>query len=182
MYTTKFKVLTAQDQQRVSRISRFILAGSSLAKPKVIEQTAPKKSNDRKKYGYDSATYTASPTLALDSFLTTLCSTIPVSIMPGLNDPASVALPQQPIHLALFDKAKAFVPSTLESVTNPCWWEIDGVKIFGSSGQNLDDVHKYVDDDHIEGGRVGLLEKMLRWRHCAPTAPDTLCMSHIIRS
>jgi DNA polymerase delta subunit 2 len=95
--------------------------------------------------------------------------------MPGINDPASVALPQQPIHLALFDKAKAFVPSTLESVTNPCWWDIDGVKVFGSSGQNIDDVYRYVDDAHIESGRIGLLEKMLRWRHCAPTAPDTLC-------
>jgi DNA polymerase delta subunit 2 len=164
-----------QDQQRASRISRFILAGDSLAKPKVVDQSGPKKATDRKKYGYDATTYTANPTLALDSLLTTLCSTIPVSIMPGCNDPAGVALPQQPIHTALFDKAKAFVPSTLECVTNPCWWEIDGIKVFGSSGQCIDDVYKYVDDDHIEGGRVGLLEKMLRWRHCAPTAPDTLC-------
>jgi len=97
--------------------------------------------------------------------------------MPGPNDPASVALPQQPIHPALFDKAKAFIPNTFECVTNPTWWDIEGVKIFGTSGQNVDDVYKYVDDDHIEGGRVGLMEKMLRWRHCAPTAPDTLCMS-----
>jgi DNA polymerase delta subunit 2 len=97
--------------------------------------------------------------------------------MPGPNDPASVALPQQPIHIALFDKAKSFVPSTLESVTNPCWWDIDGIKVFGTSGQAIDDVYRYVDDDHIDGGRVGLLEKMLRWRHSAPTAPDTLCIS-----
>lgn len=78
--------------------------------------------------------------------------------------------------MALFDNAKAFVPSMLECVTNPSWWDIDGIKVFGSSGQGVDDVYKYVDDDHIEGGRVGLLEKMLRWRHCAPTAPDTLCL------
>jgi len=77
--------------------------------------------------------------------------------------------------MALFDNAKSFVPSMLECVTNPCWWDIEGVKVFGTSGQGVDDVYKYVDDDHIEGGRVGLLEKMLRWRHCAPTAPDTLC-------
>jgi len=160
----------------VSRISRLILAGDSLAKPKPDDTIVPKKSTDRKKYGYDSATYTASPTLALDSLLTNLCSTIPVSIMPGPNDPASVALPQQPIHQALFDKAKAFIPATLECVTNPSWWDIDGIKVFGSSGQGIDDVYRYVDDDHIEGGRIGLMEGMLRWRHCAPTAPDTLCI------
>src|SRR5262249_24515767 len=109
--------------------------------------------------------------------LTTLCATIPTSIMPGPHDPTSVALPQQPIHTGLLEKAKAFTPNTLESVTNPCWWDVDGVKIFGTSGQNVDHVYKYVDDDHIEGGRIALLEKMLRWRHCAPTAPDTLCTS-----
>lgn len=159
----------------MSRISRLILAGNSLAKPKVIDHTTSKKPTDRKKYGYDSTTYAASRTAALDSLLTTLCSTIPVSIMPGPNDPAGVALPQQPIHIALFDTAKAFVPSALETVTNPSWWDIDGVKIFGSSGQCVDDIYKYVEDNHIDGGRIGLLEKMLRWRHCAPTAPDTLC-------
>jgi len=95
--------------------------------------------------------------------------------MPGSHDPTSVALPQQPIHLALFDSAKAYSQSTLESLTNPSWWDIDGIKVFGTSGQNVDDVYKYVDDDHIEGGRIGLLENMLRWRHVAPTAPDTLC-------
>jgi DNA polymerase delta subunit 2 len=95
--------------------------------------------------------------------------------MPGSHDPTSVALPQQPVHLALFNSAKAFSQSTLESVTNPSWWDVDGIKVFGTGGQNVDDVYKYVDDDHIEGGRIGLLEKMLRWRHVAPTAPDTLC-------
>ena len=171
------ELLCGDEQSRVSRISRLILAGNSVGKPKTNGQTAPKKSTDRKKYGYDSAAYIATPMVALDFFLTTLCSTIPVSIMPGPHDPASVALPQQPIHVALFDTAKAFDPSMLESVTNPSWWEVDGVRVFGSGGQGLDDVYKYVDDNHVEGGRVGLLEKMLRWRHCAPTAPDTLCIA-----
>ena len=169
--------LILQDQEKVSRISRLIIAGNSIGKTKVLDNGSGKKSTDRKKYGYDSTTYNAEPTLALDSILSTLCATIPVSIMPGPDDPASVALPQQPIHQALFDKTKAFVPSTFECVTNPSWWDIDGVTIFGTSGQNIDDVYRYVENDHIDGGRVGLMERMLRWRHCAPTAPDTLCIS-----
>lgn len=47
--------------------------------------------------------------------------------------------------------------------------------MFGSSGQGIDDVYRYVNDDHVEGGRIALMESMLRWRHVAPTAPDTLC-------
>jgi DNA polymerase delta subunit 2 len=95
--------------------------------------------------------------------------------MPGANDPANVALPQQPIHVALFERTKAYIPSMFECVTNPAWWDVDGVRIFGTSGQNLEDIYMYAEEDHVEGGRVALLEKMLRWRHCAPTAPDTLC-------
>lgn len=42
----------------------------------------------------------------------------------------------------------------------------------GTSGQTLDDVYKYVEGDD----RLGMAERLLRWRLVAPTAPDTLCL------
>ena len=41
----------------------------------------------------------------------------------------------------------------------------------GSSGQNLDDIYKYVDSED----RLAMAEANLKWGHLAPTAPDTLC-------
>ena len=42
--------------------------------------------------------------------------------------------------------------------------------LLGTSGQNIDDLEKYSDaNDKLE-----FLERTLRWRHVAPTAPNTL--------
>ena len=40
------------------------------------------------------------------------------------------------------------------------------------SGQNIDDMCKYFPDEQID--RLGMARDTLRWRHLAPTAPDTL--------
>jgi DNA polymerase delta subunit 2 len=58
-----------------------------------------------------------------------------------------------------------------DTVTNPWDGEIEGWKVLGTGGQNVDDVFKYVESED----RLGMLEAMCRWRCCAPTAPDTLC-------
>lgn len=42
-----------------------------------------------------------------------------------------------------------------------------------SGGQTLDDSFKYIRGQD----RLGLAVDSLKWRHIAPTAPDTLCMS-----
>lgn len=44
--------------------------------------------------------------------------------------------------------------------------------ILATSGQPLDDMFKYVPSPPAT--RLGLAESTLRWRHMAPTAPDTL--------
>lgn len=124
-----------------------------------------------KKYGYDSAAYNAKPTADLDAILDDLCSTISVVMMPGEQDPANSSLPQQPMHAAMFPSAKSFLNSTLFMATNPYACEIDGVKFLGTSGQTISDIYKYIDGDD----RLKIMERTLRWRHVAPTAPDTLC-------
>jgi DNA polymerase delta subunit 2 len=107
---------------------------------------------------------------------------MPVTLMPGYTDPANVSLPQQPIHPAMFPQARAYGPTPpadgesrqagwFDTVTNPWDGEIEGWKVLGTGGQNVDDVFKYVESED----RLGMLEAMCRWRCCAPTAPDTLC-------
>ena len=46
-------------------------------------------------------------------------------------------------------------------------------RFLGMSGQNLDDIFKYVPSD----SRLDLAQSMIEWAHIAPTAPDTLCKS-----
>lgn len=55
-------------------------------------------------------------------------------------------------------------------VTNPHEFEVDGVTLLGSSGQNLDDIGRY----STEADRCAMLGRLLEWGHLAPTAPDTL--------
>ena len=176
-------------QQELAQISRLIIAGNSISleEPTAMadEENGPaqqKKSQQNKKYGYDSSSYNALPSQLLDEFLAALLPSVPITLLPGAQDPANVSYPQQPVHSAMFPGSRPYtaVPGSAEaeskggwfdSVTNPWEAEIDGWRILGTGGQNVDDVFKYVDSDD----RLGMMEAMCRWRCCAPTAPDTLC-------
>ncbi|AGO09858.1 AaceriAAL132Cp [[Ashbya] aceris (nom. inval.)] len=122
----------------------------------------------------------------LGSFMANILTSLPVTILPGANDPSERSLPQQPLHKALFKRALkpyfAEVNSEIfESVTNPCWLDLEGIQVLVSSGQNVDDMCKYVIPylgteqlrDTIEH-RLDLIEASLKWQNLAPTAPDTL--------
>ena len=78
-------------------------------------------------------------------YLQSLCATMPVDMMPGTNEPTNVALPQQPLHRSLFPLSCPY--STFQSVSNPYAAVVDGVSIVGTSGQNVNDVFKYVDSE-----------------------------------
>ncbi|OBT70196.1 hypothetical protein VE03_00128 [Pseudogymnoascus sp. 23342-1-I1] len=176
------EALDPASQQQASQISRLIIAGNSI----VVDDSTPGGSlgNTRKtahkKYGYDSSAYNPAPTAHLDDFLAALLPSIPVTLLPGASDPANASLPQQPVHSAMFPQARAYGsgPSTdgekkigwFDAVTNPWEGEVEGWRVLGTGGQNVDDVFKYVEGDD----RLGMMEAMCRWRCCAPTAPDTL--------
>ncbi|KAI1820618.1 DNA polymerase alpha/epsilon subunit B-domain-containing protein [Xylaria intraflava] len=165
-------------QRELSHISRLIIAGNSIS----LEDPRPTDADDtekktEKKYGYDSSSYNALPSQLLDEFLSTLLPSIPVTLLPGAQDPANSSYPQQPIHGALFPLSRAYMatPGSDESgwfdtVTNPWEGEIDGWRVLGTGGQNVDDIFKYVGSND----RIGMMEAMCRWQCCAPTAPDTL--------
>lgn len=166
-------------QKEVGKISRLIIAGNSISEGTPLEsreELHDKKSS--KKYGYDSSAYNPAPTQRLDDFLATLLPSLPITILPGEGDPANVSLPQQPIHPAMFPHSRAYTPMPgtagpgwFDSVTNPWDGDVDGWRMMGTGGQPIDDVFKYVEGDE----RLEMMENLLRWRCCAPTAPDTLC-------
>lgn len=176
------EALAAPGQEEVSRISRLIIAGNSIStadmKPAPSKEELEKKSA-HKKYGYDASSYNPLPSQLFDDFLSELLPSIPVTLLPGANDPANASYPQQPIHTAMFPKSRVYgkeapdatQPGWFDSVTNPWEAEVEGLRVLGTSGQNVDDVFKYVGTDD----RLGMMEAMCRWRCCAPTAPDTLC-------
>lgn len=170
-------------QEEASHVSRLIIAGNSMSmkeqKPEADDAEAAVAENKKnKKYGYDASAYNALPSQLFDDFISELLPSMPITLLPGAQDPANASYPQQPIHTAMFPKARAFSkeptsknPGWLDTVTNPFEGEIEGWRVLGTSGQNVDDVFKYVDSDD----RLGMMEAMCRWRCCAPTAPDTLC-------
>ncbi|KAF2749907.1 hypothetical protein M011DRAFT_465563 [Sporormia fimetaria CBS 119925] len=173
------------EQTKASKISRLVIAGNSLAHSSPIlsrDDFAARKAEmtKNKQYGYDASSYNATPAERLDTFLSQILPCLPITLLPGVSDPANVALPQQPLHPALFPKCRQWAnPPTemtthgLDSVTNPWEGDIEGWRVVGTGGQNVDDLLKYVDDvTPLEA-----MEQMLRWRCIAPTAPDTLCKS-----
>ncbi|EEP82849.1 conserved hypothetical protein [Uncinocarpus reesii 1704] len=185
-----------------TQISRLIIVGNSLGRDVSLNleeqdaNEAVKKKRQTKKYGYDASAYNASPITHLDNFLAEILPSIPVTLMPGETDPANFALPQQAIHRAMFPRSRNYCspprssleevqsePGWLDTVTNPWQGDVEGWRLWGCSGQNVDDVLKYIslDDDEIETSRdpegdtrLRLMEAMLRWRCAVPTAPDTI--------
>lgn len=147
------------EQQLASRVVQLVIAGGSLGQLEVLAAPNP----------YSRQQTTAmEPVRDMDMIMTELAAALPVDIMPGPDDPANVSLPQQPLHQCLFPGAAPY--NSFRRVTNPHMFELGGVLILGTSGQNVDDMGKYTRGQN----RLDLLSKTLSWRHLAPTAPDTL--------
>ncbi|UZJ57503.1 hypothetical protein CBS101457_006823 [Exobasidium rhododendri] len=154
----------ADERGEVSQITSLIIAGNSMTnalrgdEDKVSRNTMPAPSNSY-------------PTSNLDNFLVDIASTMHVHLLPGEKDPTSLALPQQPMHHSLFPKASRF--ETLHRESNPGWFGIQQKKFLGSSGQNINDIFKYMVESDDEA-RIQAACNTLDWGHLAPTAPDTL--------
>ncbi|VDN24073.1 unnamed protein product [Gongylonema pulchrum] len=105
----------------------------------------------------------------MDKFLSKISSMLEVDVMPGLGDPSTHLMPQQPIHRAVFPKSSQH-GKMLNLVTNPYHFSLDGVHIMGTSGESLSDLRRFAK----EANSVDLLRKILDWQHLAPTVPDTI--------
>ncbi|RKP02143.1 hypothetical protein CXG81DRAFT_11167 [Caulochytrium protostelioides] len=129
------------------------------------------KEEERAADGVSTAPSAAGPVPVLetaDDLLFQLASTVDVDVLPGALDPATHTMPQQPLHRGLFPRAGAL--STFHPTTNPYAAVVGGRRLLGTSGQPVDDIFHYLDSDD----RLAMLERTYRWKHVAPTAPDTL--------
>jgi len=92
--------------------------------------------------GHAAAAAALRPVRDADMLLAELASALPVDVMPGPDDPcASVALPQPPLHRVLLPGAARF--SSLGRAPNPAELEVGGLRLLGTSGQNVDDIDRY---------------------------------------
>jgi DNA polymerase delta subunit 2 len=123
------------------------------------------------------------PVEILSEHLLDIANSIPLHILPGETDPTGAILPQQALPHAMFGPVSAL--RTFHSETNPTVIRLMSSpspgqenttqttrNILATSGQTLDDMFKYVHTPPTT--RLDLAEATLRWRHLAPTAPDTL--------
>ncbi|KAF9466421.1 DNA polymerase alpha/epsilon subunit B-domain-containing protein [Collybia nuda] len=175
-----------QEQVDAAQISRLIIVGNSLAALEPIGRSESSIENRRpRRYGYDATTFSPHPILNLSAHLLDIASAMPIHILPGETDPSGAIMPQQPFPRAMFG-AVAKLP-TFSCETNPTYLRFGAGPEFTSepsnrpsisrtflinSGQPLDDMFRYLPSP--PNTRLSILEDTLRWRHMAPTAPDTL--------
>ncbi|CED83110.1 DNA polymerase delta, regulatory subunit 55 [Phaffia rhodozyma] len=153
------------DRESGGKVSQLILAGNSLATPSTVDD--PDKA---RVYGYDPTTYSTLPIQTLDNLLYSLAPLMPITLLPGPNDPSGTILPQQPLPRLMFKRTSPH--DSFRTTTNPSWLQVGGKRFLGGAGQTVDDVFKYLPEN--DGSRIGLVRDMLHWRCMAPTAPDTL--------
>ncbi|KAJ6547330.1 DNA polymerase alpha/epsilon subunit B-domain-containing protein [Mycena capillaripes] len=172
----------SHEQISAAQISRLIIAGDSLA-PVVIkgEGFDEKEGKKGRRYGYDATSFSPHPTLSLSAHLLDIARAMPIHLLPGETDPSGVILPQQPFPRAMFGAVSSYGSFSCE--TNPTYLRIASGSesetniaitrtLLVNSGQPLNDMFKYVASP--PNTPLSLLESTIRWRHMAPTAPDTL--------
>ncbi|KAF4681951.1 DNA polymerase delta subunit 2 [Perkinsus olseni] len=101
-------------------------------------------------------------------FLAQVARSVPVTILPGSQDPANFALPQQPLHSALFPESRKVKDLTAE--TNPARFQVGDCVFLGSTGACVKEVTQYSTSTDV----LDALELTAGSRVIAPTAPDTI--------
>ncbi|KAJ3830402.1 DNA polymerase alpha/epsilon subunit B-domain-containing protein [Lentinula raphanica] len=169
---------STDDNFSASRISRLIIAGNSMAPMLVTGKGELDAEGDKKtrKFAYDGTTFSSHPIVTLSSHLLDIGRVMPLHVLPGGADPSGVILPQQPFPRAMFGAVSSF--SSFACETNPTYLNIssdsssDTRTLLLHSGQPVNDMFKYLPSPpHTH---LGIVESTLKWRHIAPTAPDTL--------
>ena len=163
------------NQEKISQVGKLIICGNSVDVP-ITEASSGKLISCLEEMGV---------------FLVNTLQSISIDLMPGYKDPTDKALPQQPLHKALFkDSIKKYIDDINRDIlyltTNPYKFDTNGLDILATSGENINDICKYViphqnsesqeciiNDTSVEH-RLDLMECTLKWQNIAPTSPDTL--------
>lgn len=152
----------------------------------------------KRRQAQETSTFTPHPTLHLAAYLSDIARSIPIHLLPGASDPSGTILPQRCLPRAMFGDASNY--SSFSCETNPAFIHITtdpstpshhakskeastsksssatgptlNRTFLVNSGQPVDDMYKYLPTPPHT--RLSMAESTLRWRHMAPTAPDTL--------
>ncbi|XP_015907369.1 DNA polymerase delta subunit 2 [Parasteatoda tepidariorum] len=152
---------SSPDHEKFSKLVRVIIAGNSIGQS--LKDAHKTNILTRK-----SKASTIESVKLMDDFLVQLATSVDVDLMPGESDPTNHLMPQQSFHPCMFPRSSAY--STFHVVTNPYEACIDGVKLLGTSGQNIKDIQSYSSFSDT----LDIMHKNLDWGHLLPTAPDTL--------
>mmetsp|Transcript_31173 Transcript_31173/g.54176 ORF Transcript_31173/g.54176 Transcript_31173/m.54176 type:complete len:431 (-) Transcript_31173:58-1350(-) len=155
--------LSEEDCSLERSISRLVILGDSLYKhednKKLIRTTLQEESFSNKQSLKASLQ-------DLDTLLATLADQLPVDLMAGESDPTNFSLPQQRMSPYLFPMAAKY--SAFTAVSNPYEFSIEGLRVLCTSGQNINNLR------YFSPYELDPFEATLKWRHMAPTAPDSL--------
>lgn len=149
----------------VENIVRVVVVGNSIAPP---DEEDLKRRTFKNQFGSSVVRYDPQPIETLDQFLSSVCSSVDLDLMPGVNDPTSILMPQQKQNRSIFRSTCRY--TSFDTVTNPYQFDLDGMDIICTSGENVNDMFKYLDTvDRLE-----IAKQTLFCGHLAPTSPDTL--------
>ncbi|KAK6462528.1 DNA polymerase delta small subunit [Scheffersomyces coipomensis] len=171
-----------KERDLIKSISKLIIAGDSIRPLKIIDNGEDFVTTNN--YGSKiQSRFDSKSVEKFDKFLSEILPSLPISIMPGNNDIAEICLPQQPLHKSTFHNNYQFLsdPNYLQNLTNPQWFEINGIKILGTAGQNVEDILRYinkssdVNNEEVKSDKIlSIMESQIKWQNFVPTAPDTL--------
>jgi DNA polymerase delta subunit 2 len=157
-----------------ARVNHVVVAGCSVSAPESSAEGKQALANPYAKYRGVTEQLHA-PVRAADALLSRLAASVPVlDLMPGYTDPVPFALPQPPMHPVLFPATAA--ASSFCPVTNPYRYaatQADGglaPVVHVCDGRVVRDIMSVTTID----SPLDVLELMLRARHLAPTAPESV--------
>lgn len=152
-----------------SRVARVIIAGNHIGEESDMDSVIK---GSYRTFNINEKVYSniSSSLEQFESFIKTISSVCEIDIIPGDNDISGAFLPQQPANVALFPQL--LKNDNIIFSTNPHQFEINGLQFLGTSGQNVNDITRFV--DMKEKTEVEILHDTLEMRHIAPTCPDTL--------
>ena len=163
------------DTGRALTIKHMVIAGSSVAP--LPEKTEEDDFTSASDFGSKNVSRFNTDSIEMfDSFLADVVSSVPVSVMPGEDDPTEICLPQQPLHRSIFPSTKQCANGpNLQYRTNPTWLEVNGIRMLGTSGENVNDICKYLPESlSALESTIDIMRANIKWQNFTPTAPDTL--------
>ncbi|KAJ2782799.1 DNA polymerase delta small subunit Cdc1 [Coemansia javaensis] len=153
----------APDQALSAHVVQTLVVGPVVAMPPApLGRTEDARANDR------------APVQRLldrvDAFLADVAAAMPLTLLPGRGDPTDASLPQQPLNPGMFPRCRRY--SAFRTATNPTYLDVaGGTLLLAAAGQPVDDLARYATRGESP---CALAAASLRWRHIAPSAPDTL--------